>query len=365
MAELDIAKYVNNILEEAGIDAPAIVGDIIVAAIVFIAALLIGATIYYLFEKFLNRWAKKTKTTLDDKILKNIKAPVYFFVILIGVYYGLKTLKVVQKYPDAARVISVVFTVAEILLVTLIIIRVINVFISWYAERSKTKKRVSNHLLFILKKILQLVVVIFASLAILAAFNVDLTGAMVGLGVGGIAIAFALQNVLSDLFSAFSIYFDRPYEIGDFIIIGNDMGVVKKIGIQSTRIQTLQGEELVISNKEMVNTRIRNFKQMQKRRIVFGFGVTYDTPLEKLKKIPNIVRKIIEDTQLAEPDRTHFKEYGDFSLNYEVVYYVDTGDYNKYMDTQQEINFRLKEEFKKEGIEFAYPSQTIFLKEDT
>ena len=169
---------------------------------------------------------------------------------------------------------------------------------------------------------------------------------------------------LPAFFSAFSIYFDRPFEIGDFIIVGEYAGTVKKIGMKSTRVQLLQGEELVLSNSELTKTNIRNFKKMKKRRINFSFGVTYDTPLKKLKKIPDIIKDIINPEKIDfvdRLDRVHFKEFGDFSLKFDIVYYVKSDDYAKYMDTQQEINYAIKEVFEKEGIEMAFPTQTIFL----
>jgi small-conductance mechanosensitive channel len=341
---------------------PDYVGEVIVSIGILIIFIIAGWIVYHIFEKFLIQWAKKTKTRLDDEILANIKAPVYAFVILLGAFYGLESISALQPYDN---ILDGIFKVAQIALVALIVIRIINVLIAWYGERSKKRgKSMSDHLLFIMKKILQIVVVIFAFLAILAAFNVDLTGAMVGLGVTGIVIGFALQNILGDFFSAFTIYFDKPYEVGDFIIIGEDMGVVKKIGIKSTRLQTLHGEELVVSNNDMINSRIHNYKKMKKRRIVFTIGVTYETPLTKLKKIPDIITGIINTKNIDHVDtldRVHFKQFGDFSLNFEVVYYIKTGDYNKYMDTQQEINFKIKEAFEKEGIEMAFPTQTIFL----
>ncbi|MBA7493650.1 hypothetical protein ES702_04210 [subsurface metagenome] len=350
---------IHELFEMIGINTSSLVEEVIVSVVIFALSIIIGWVVYHIFERYFTKWAEKTKTNLDDEILKNIKAPVYFFVILIGAYYSLDSLSYLKAY---SGFLTAIFTVAQILLVTFIVIRVLNVLVAWYAEKSKKRgKKVSNHILFIFKKIIQAVIVIFALLAVLAAFNVDLTGAVVGLGVGGIAIAFALQNVLSDMFSAFSIYFDRPFEIGDFIIIGSDMGIVKKIGIKSTRIQTLQGEELVVSNNEMVNTRIRNFKKMKKRRIVFHFGVTYGTPSKKLEKIPDMVKKIVNSQELAEIDRVHFTEFGDFSLNFEVVYYMIKGDYVLYRDTQQQINFAIKGAFEKEGIEIAFPTQTIFL----
>jgi small-conductance mechanosensitive channel len=184
------------------------------------------------------------------------------------------------------------------------------------------------------------------------------------MGVAGIAIAFALQNVLSDAFSAFSIYFDKPFEIGDYIVVGEYSGTVKKIGMKSTRVQLLQGEELVLANSVLTTTNVRNYKKMKKRRINFSFGVTYDTPTKKLKKIPDIIKDIINPEKLKyvyKLDRAHFTEFGDYSLKFDVVFYMDNKDYAIYRDTQQAINFAIREAFEKEGIEMAFPTQTIFL----
>jgi small-conductance mechanosensitive channel len=234
--------------------------------------------------------------------------------------------------------------------------------VEWYAEkREKRGKKVSHHILYVLKRVIQAVVYLFAFFAILVVLNIDLSGLVVGLGVGGIAIALALQNLLSDAFSAFSIYFDRPFEIGDFIVVGEHAGTVRKIGMKSTRLQLLQGEELIISNKELTTTSVRNFKRLRKRRIVFNVNVTYDTPTQKLRKIPEILSMIIKKNELAQLDMVHLKNLGDSSLVFEVVYYMKIADYTKYLDAQQEINFAIIEAFKKEGIKMAFPTQTIFL----
>lgn len=354
----NIAEMINDFLRNVGINVQPYVGEVIWAILTFIIAIIIGWVVYYIFERYFAKWAKKTKTNLDDEILKNIKRPIYFFVILIAAYFGLEGLTILQPY---SAELSFIFSIVEILLVAYIITKVVNVLIAWYAEREARKKRMSEHILFIFKKIINAVIYIFAFLIILSVLNIDLSGVVVGMGVAGIAIAFALQNVLSDVFSAFSIYFDRPFEIGDFIIVGESAGVVQKIGMKSTRVKLLQGEELVLSNRELTTTSVRNFKKMKKRRIVFHFGVTYNTSSKKLQKIPDIVRKIIDKIEVTEIDRIHFKEFGDFSLNFEVVYYMKLGDYVKYMDTQQEINFKIKEAFEKEGIDMAFPTQTIIL----
>lgn len=192
-------------------------------------------------------------------------------------------------------------------------------------------------------------------LFVLSNLGIEVTSLIAGLGIGGIAVAFALQGILSDLFASFSIYFDKPFRIGDFIIIGDDMGTVERIGIKSTRIRTLQGEELVISNAELTSARVQNFKKMHERRIAFRFGVTYETPYEQVRSIPTMVREVIEDVADTRLDRVHFAAYGDSSLDFEVVYYVLSDDYNVYMDRQQEINLGIMQRFASAGIEFAYP----------
>jgi len=224
-------------------------------------------------------------------------------------------------------------------------------------KESKSSKSMIRVFGLIIKIILWAIIL----LTLLSNLGIQVTPIIASMGIGGIAIALALQSILGDLFGAFIIYFDKPFEEGDFIIIGSDMGVVKHIGIKSTRIQALQGQELVISNTELVNSRINNYKQMEKRRIVFSFGVKYDSGIKKLQLIKSIVNEIFKKIDKATIDRVHFKEFGDFSLNYEVVYYVQTSDYNIYMDIQEEINLELYKEFEKNKIEFAFPTQTIEL----
>jgi small-conductance mechanosensitive channel len=335
-----------------------LISEIVAFAMIFSLAIIIAWIGHSLFKRYLCIWAKRTQTNLDDEILRNVRAPIFLLAILFGLYYGLVGIASLQAY---AQDFAKAFTVGQILVVAFIITRIANVLISWYAEQSiKRGRQVSNHILFILKKVLQVIIYTFAFLIILWVFEVNLSGVVVGLGVGGIAIALALQNILSDALSAFSIYFDRPFEIGDFIVIGDYAGTVTKIGIKSTRLKLLQGEELVISNKELTSRSVRNFKKLERRRIVFTVKVTYDTSVEKLKKIPKIIAKILKETELAELDRVHFREFGDFSLDFEVVYYIETGDYNKYMGIQQQINYGILEEFEKEKIEMAYPTQKIF-----
>jgi len=191
--------------------------------------------------------------------------------------------------------------------------------------------------------------------------GIDVTALIAGLGIGGIAVALALQNVLGDLLASLSIALDRPFVIGDFLIVGEHMGSVEYIGIKSTRLRSLSGEQIVMSNADLLSSRVRNYGRMQERRVVFRLGVTYETPREKLLKLPSLLRSIIESQDEVRFDRAHFAAYGAYSLDFEIVYHVLRADYGRYMDVQQAVNFRIHEEFEALGVGFAYPTQTLWL----
>lgn len=202
-------------------------------------------------------------------------------------------------------------------------------------------------------------VVIF--LMVLDNFGVNITTLVASLGIGGIAVALAMQNILGDLFGSLSIVLDKPFVVGDFIIIDDIAGTVEYIGLKSTRIASLSGQQVVFSNSDMLKSRIHNYKRMQMRRILFEINVTREIDQRQLHLIPAILREVVEAQQHARFDRAHFRGYGASSLDFEIVYFVDTSDYNVYMDVQQEINFALFDRFAAEGISFAYPVQAVRL----
>jgi small-conductance mechanosensitive channel len=195
--------------------------------------------------------------------------------------------------------------------------------------------------------------------------GINITALVAGLGVGGIAVALAAQNIISDLFASLSIVLDRPFVLGDFLVIDDYYGNVEKVGLKTTRVRSLSGEQLVFSNNDLLNSRIRNYGQMVERRIVFEIGVVYDTPHEKLEQIPKIIEDIVIKQELARFDRAHFHQYGAYSLNFEIVYYVESSDYKLYMDIQQAVNLQIFRSFADAGIEFAYPTQTLFVNRDS
>lgn len=326
---------------------------------VFLAMLFLAFVFKKYFLRLLRMASAKTRIEYDDMLidmLEPIKAPLF---IVLALYIALKFISVPRAILDISYyllMIGILYYAVRVLQAT------IDFFASEYQKKTNRQSRLGGgskaikYLSIFAKWMLWL----FAALILVANLGIEITPLIAGLGIGGIAIALAMQNILGDIFNFFAIYLDKPFMEGDFLIIGDDMGVVEKIGLRSTRIKALRGEELVVSNNELTGTRIHNFKKMQERRIQFGFGVTYETPVKKLEKIPAVVKKVVEGCEKTRLDRAHFKEFGDFSLNYEVVYYLGSADYNIYMDTQQKINLGLKKALEKEKIGFAYPTQLVY-----
>jgi len=331
----------------------------LIALGVFIALFIIFKIFDSVVISFLRRVAKKTKADWDDIIIDFMSAISWQFYAFLAFFISTITL---QVHPILERALQILLVIFLAFYASRGFSKIVDHFTDKQIEkRKKQDKLASTSMIKTFGIIFKIAIYSIAFLMILDNFGIEITPLIASLGVGGIAIAIALQSVLSDLFSAFAIYFDKPFKEGDFIIVGDDLGTVKRIGIKTTRIQTLQGQELVMSNTELTNTRVNNYSKMQRRRVVTQIGVEYSTPLNKMKKINGIVKKAVDSTKDATLDRTHFKGYGDFSLNYEIVYYIESPDYNKYMDIQQEINFKIKEAFEKEKIVFAFPTQTLHI----
>jgi len=324
-------------------------------------AILVAVVLWLLRRIILHRFtafAERTATELDDLVAELSSRTRFFFLLVISLYAGSLALTLP---PSAARVINTVAVLALLLqggiwgtgLVTFSITRSVKRKLEEDAATATSMAALG----FISKLVLWAVILLLA----LDNMGIDITALVAGLGIGGIAVALALQNILGDLFASLSIVLDKPFVIGDFIIVDDLLGTVERIGLKTTRVRSLFGEQLVFANSDLLNSRIHNYKRMFERRIVFSIGVTYQTPYEKLAAIPDIIREIIELQEQTRFDRAHFKEYGDFALGFEIVYYVLVPDYNLYMDIQQAINLAIYERFEKEGIDFAYPTQTLYV----
>jgi small-conductance mechanosensitive channel len=301
--------------------------------------------------------AERTATTLDDfavEIFRKMVVPLAYY----GVFYLAATTLYLGSFLTRA------IQVAGVTLLTVLVVQ-FAITLSRYGIRAYSEKQERDssrdRAMAGFVTLIQVVAWSLGAVFLLDNLGFKISTVIAGLGIGGIAVALGAQAILGDLFSYFTITFDRPFEIGDFIIVGDHMGVVQHMGIKSTRISSLGGEQIVVSNKDLTDSRVRNYKRMARRRVLFRIGVTYQTPLARLKEIPEIIEGVVREIEDAVFDRAHFFSYGDFSLVYEVVYYVLGNDYTKYMDIQQRINFRIHEELAAREIEFAYPTQTLYL----
>jgi len=306
----------------------------------------------------LTAWSKKTETRLDDFAVDILAGTRFLFLLIIAFYFGSQYL---ELPPKPARFITHFAVIAMLVQAALWGNRGIALWLGDYLKRHKDTDAASATTVSVLGFIARVALWAVLLLMILDNLGFNITTLVASLGIGGIAVALAVQNILGDIFASLSIAMDKPFVIGDFIIVGDQLGTVEYIGLKTTRIRSLSGEQIVFSNNDLLNSRIRNFKRMYERRVLFGFGVVYQTSHEQLKKIPVMVREIIESLENTRFDRAHFKEYGDSSLDFEVVYYVRSPDYNVYMDIQQSINLAVFERFASEGIEFAYPTRTLYV----
>ncbi len=334
--------------------------DYIIALATLFLSLLFVKVVVRAFIKRLKKLAEKTTTKFDDLLVKILERIVLPGLYISCVYLGLKTLKMSSG-------IEGVINALQLVVVTFFATRIIVMFISYSFNIYLAKKQKDPTLVRSLDGMMNVVKFLIWAMAVVILLDnlgYKVSTIIAGLGIGGIAVAIAAQALLKDFFSYFSIVFDRPFKLGDFIIIGDFMGTVEYIGIKTTRLRSLGGEQVIFSNTDLTDSRVRNYKLMEKRRVLFRIGVTYQTPLSKLKETPKIIENIIKNTPNTAFDRSHFFSYGDFSLIFEVVYFVLSPDYNKYMDIQQEINFAIKEEFEKCSIEFAYPTQTLYLQKN-
>jgi len=302
--------------------------------------------------------ARRTKTDIDD-FLNNLaeRTKAYFF-LAVAIYIGAQFLTLPEAASTFLKTAAIIVALVQIAywglgLIDFIVHRVV------VKNGDDAVQKTTINALTIVAKIALWSIIILLILENITGIQVD--SLIASLGISGIAVALAVQNILSDLFASLSIAIDKPFVIGDFIAIDDLSGTVEQIGLKSTRIRSLPGEQIVFSNADMLNSRIRNYKRMERRRINFSLGVTYQTPAEKLAVIPQMIAEIISAEKEATFDRCHFRQFGDSALIFDIVYYVETADFGTYMNIQQDINFAIFQRFEQEGIEFAYPTQTLFI----
>ena len=332
----------------------------LLAAVLVVVTMVALRALRGLARRRLRKMADRTKNVFDDvlsDLIAGVRVPL---MLAIGIWVGSRALALPD---DVSGALDTAITLVLILQAALWGNRALQVTMEHYrrADGMDGSRKTTLSALTFLGRL-----ALFSLLLILALDNlgIDITALLAGIGIASVAIGLALQNILGDLFASLSIVLDKPFEIGDFIIVDDLLGTVENVGLRTTRVRALSGEQLVFSNNDLIQSRIRNYKRMAERRVVFSLGVVYGTAPERLREIPEVIREIVEARSPVRFDRAHFKSFGQFSLDYEVVYWMLDPDYNVYMDVQQEINLALVDAFAERDIEFAFPTQTILLEQE-
>lgn len=330
--------------------------DYVVSICIFVALSVIFKFVQWGILFRLGQLAKKTETSIDDtfiKIVRSLKPQFYYF---LAFYFGVQFLNLSGSVSQAIGAIFTIWIVYQGIVALQILIDDV------IAKKfSVDKDPGTQSAIKYLSNIVKFALWAIGFLLVLSNLGVNITSLVAGLGIGGLAIAFAVQNILADLFSSFAIFFDKPFQVGDFIVAGGSSGTVEKIGVKTTRLRALSGEEVVIANKELTSARIQNYRNVQERRVVLSLGVLYETSEDKLAKIPELIKDVVTSVSKARFDRAHFSGFGDSALLYEIVYYAETGDYTEYMNIQHEVNLGIVAIFNQEKIGFAYPTQTLYI----
>ena len=331
----------------------------LIAGIIFAV---IGATLFIartLLARRLAKVAARTSNTADDAIADLLRRTRYFFILAAAIAGASLFLDL------PARALSVLRTLGTIALILQLAIWGNGLITFWfrnYAERKADTDVASRTTIAAFSFVARAILWSMLLLVGLNRLGVDITALITGLGVGGIAIALAVQNVLGDLFAALAIVLDKPFVVGDAISVDTMTGTVENVGLKTTRIRSVNGEQLIFSNTDLLKSRIRNFKRMQERRVVLTIGVSYDTPPDTVARIPDMLREAVESQEQVRFDRSHFMSYGESALNFETAYFVLTSDYLTYANKNQAVNLAVLRRFATEKIDFAFPTRTIVVR---
>lgn len=329
--------------------------DWLIAAGVIVLVILVLAAIRAFLKRKLAR-AKETETFFDDFIQDLVLRTKLYLIFFVVLNLATNHLTLDERTHSALRALAVV---AGLVQVGFWGVGIIEFALQRYRKQRFETDPAAVTTLTAFGFFGKIAVWLIVLLATLDNFGFQVTTLVAGLGIGGIAVALAAQNILGDLFASLSIILDKPFVLGDFIIVGEQMGTVEHIGLKTTRVRSLSGEQLIFSNSDLLGSRIRNFKRMIERRVVFKFGVLYSSTREQLEQVPEIVKSIVEQQKDVRFDRAHFQKFGDSSLDFEVVYWMLVPEFNRYMDTQQAINLELFTRLQAIGLSFAFPTRTL------
>ena len=328
------------------------------AAIIAAVTLAVLWGIEWLVTRRFARFAARSRFTFDDVIVAVLRATRFWFTLLVAVWAGALA---VELEPTLRDRFETVVQLGLILQIGLWGTAGIRAAVKGYTERRAESDPSAITTMAAMGLLGTIGLWALLALTALGVLGFNVTTLLAGLGIGGVAVALATQNILGDLFASLSIVLDKPFVIGDFIIVGTEAGTVEYIGLKTTRVRSISGEQLIFGNADLLASRVRNMKRMSERRVLFTVGVTYQTPRDKLAEIPARIRQIIESTPDTRFDRAHFALFGASSLDFEVVYFVKDPEYIVYRDRHQAIMLAIHEFFEASGIEFAYPTQVVHL----
>jgi small-conductance mechanosensitive channel len=315
-------------------------------------------------RRVVRRYYARLKATPRDELLEvplqvlSRTTSISFFVWAL--YAGFQTL---TYGPRLGQIANSIITISLFWQAGIWAVAAVGAWLDRKRRRSMEVDRAMVGSLGIIGFIVNVVIWSMVMLLTLDNLGVDITALIAGLGIGGIAVALAVQNILGDLFASLSITLDRPFVVGDFLIVGEFLGSVEYIGIKSTRLRSLSGEQIIMSNADLLGSRVRNFGRMAERRVVFTNNFPYETPIDQIEQIPGLIKRIIESQPDTRFDRSHFMKHGAAAFEFETVYYVLVPDFNKYADIQQAINLQLHREIEKMGVKFAIPVQRLLIDE--
>ena len=331
--------------------------DWLIAAGVFVVMIVVVRGVIGIGLRRVKAIAAKTETDVDDLVTELLEKTKFLFVALVALYAGARSLTLPPEVDD---LLSTILVLGFLIQGAFWANGMVNYMLeSWARQKFEADPTISTALGSVGFLIRFAVWATFVMLA-LDNLGINIGPLVASLGIGGVALALALQGILGDLFASLTIIFDKPFAVGDYIQVGDLAGTVQHVGLKSTRIRATSGEQLVFSNADLLGSRIRNFQSRQERRCAFTLGVTYDTSSEKLERIPDMIREIIESRENTRFDRSFFMTFGDSALNFETVYHMLVPDFKTYGETHHAINLEIFSRFGEEGIEFAYPTQKVY-----
>ncbi len=324
-----------------------------------IISLVLYLTTLFIFEQVKTFSRNRGYLTESMDLIYSARRKI-FFILIFGV--GLFLLQQMGVDPVKFKWVRIAWVTIAVFFVVSVGTKLFRLVLQYHVEHHKRDNSSISNILIRFFPLVSVLIWIIAVLFWLDNIGVNISTLVAGLGISGIAVAFALQSVLSDLFSYIYILFDKPFETGDLIALDDLVGHIQKVGVKTTKMKSINGEQIVIPNSDLVQSKLKNLRRLVERRDVTLLGVEYSTPIEKLHLIKDRVGQIIDEMEDVRLDRIHLKEFADSAIVFEIAYYVLSSEFNEYMDVKEKVNFCIIDFFEKNDINFAYPSQTIYFK---